>query len=277
MPIFSRDVHAAGDTMTGPLRLIQPVDGNKVWLAKYDAGTGHSNAPTAPGAACNYLHIGGREYGNNGYSGIGFGYVSAPTDQPAVQIGHIETATAGNTSGDFFVATRNATTNTAPTVQFRIKADGQLQATQAGVVGTPAFSWASDPTTGMYASAPGHVAFACAGTLRLEVDAAGLIVPNGIRFGTAQSTNPGLFWQGERVLVQRADQSADAEISMSVAVTRPMTVAELPAPTAFYAGARAFVSDSGVQYLGANISMPVTGGGSNLTPVYCDGVNWRVG
>jgi len=110
---------AAGQVITG-------VDGNKLWLGKYSSGTGHNNAPTSIGAESTYLQIGGREYGNNGFGGIGFSYVSAPTDHPAVWIGWEERNTAGNTNGDFIIATRSVTTNTAPTERLRVTNLGAL-------------------------------------------------------------------------------------------------------------------------------------------------------
>lgn len=113
-------VHTGAFTKTGLDTTVTGADGVKLWLAKYTSGTGHNNAPTAIGATSNYLQVGGREYGNNGFGGMGFGYVSAPTDHPCVWVGYEEKNTAGNTSGDFLVAVRNATTNTAPVEAFRI-------------------------------------------------------------------------------------------------------------------------------------------------------------
>lgn len=116
--------HTGAFSKTGLDTVVTGADGVKMWLAKYTTGTGHNNAPTAIGATSNYLQVGGREYGNNGFGGIGFGYVSAPTDHPCVWIGYEEKNPAGNTSGDFIIAVRNVTTDTAPTEAFRIKQDG---------------------------------------------------------------------------------------------------------------------------------------------------------
>jgi hypothetical protein len=110
---------AAGQVVTG-------TDGNKLWLAKYSSGTGHSNAPTAIGATATYLQIGGREYGNNGFGGIGFSYVGAVTDNPAVWIGWEEKDTTGNTAGDFIIATRPTATNVAPTERVRVTRAGAI-------------------------------------------------------------------------------------------------------------------------------------------------------
>jgi hypothetical protein len=111
--------------------VVSGANGNKQWLARFTSGTGHTNAPTAFDATANYLQVGGREYGNNGFSGIGFGYVGDTTQHPCVMIGHEEKQTAANTAGDFIVATRNATTNTPPTIQLRVTMAGQILAEQA--------------------------------------------------------------------------------------------------------------------------------------------------
>lgn len=118
----------AGGALTGATTVVTGADGNKLWLAKYTSGTGHNNAPTAIGAAATYLYVGGREYGNNGWGGIGFSYVSDATQHPAVWIGWEEKNTAGNTNGDFVVATRPTTTNVAPTERLRITAAGDIAA-----------------------------------------------------------------------------------------------------------------------------------------------------
>lgn len=130
-------VAKTGDTMTGALNVVTGTDGSKAWLAKYSSGTGHNNAPTSVGASSTYLYVGGREYGNNGFGGIGFSYVGDTTQHPAVWVGWEEKNTAGNTSGDFLVATRPTTTNVAPTVRLRITAAGDIQA-EAGAAYAPA-------------------------------------------------------------------------------------------------------------------------------------------
>lgn len=107
-------------TVLPPQTIATSADGYKLWLAKYITGSGHSNAPTTIGATSTYLNIGGREYGNNGYGGIGFSYVGTPADHPAVWLGWQERNTTGSTNGDLVIATRSATTNTAPIERFRI-------------------------------------------------------------------------------------------------------------------------------------------------------------
>lgn len=109
-----------------PGSFVTGADGNKLWLAKFSSGTGHNNAPTTLGAASTYMYVGGREYGNNGFGGIGFGYVADTTQNPAVWVGYEEKVTSGNTNGDFLVATRPSTTNVGPTERFRITAAGDL-------------------------------------------------------------------------------------------------------------------------------------------------------
>lgn len=125
-----------------PETIITGTDGSKLWLGKYSSGSGHSNAPTSIGAASTYLYVGGREYGNNGYGGIGFSYVADTTNHPAVWIGWQETNTAGNTLGDFIIATRNVTTNTAPTARMRVTAAGDIAAA-SGYVPANALSLAT--------------------------------------------------------------------------------------------------------------------------------------
>ncbi|WP_192258641.1 hypothetical protein [Mesorhizobium caraganae] len=143
-------------TWTGAHSIITGADGRKLWLGKYDTGSGHNNAPSAIGAAATYMYVGGREYGNNGYGGIGFSYVADTTNHPAVWIGWQETNTAGSTSGDFIVATRPTTTNVAPTERLRVPAAGSLQV--AGSVSAAVTTAPAGPTnTGVViSSAPNN-------------------------------------------------------------------------------------------------------------------------
>jgi len=53
----------------------------------------------------------------------------------------------------------------------------------------------------------------------------------------------------------------------------PMLVGDLPAPAIELQGARSFVIDTTSIVFGEI----VVGGGANIVPVYCDGVDWRVG
>lgn len=52
-----------------------------------------------------------------------------------------------------------------------------------------------------------------------------------------------------------------------------LTVAELPADTINHKGVRGFVDDATAPTFGS----VVAGGGTVAVPVYCDGINWRVG
>lgn len=55
-----------------------------------------------------------------------------------------------------------------------------------------------------------------------------------------------------------------------------VTVANLPAASATYQGARGTVTDA-TQALTAGIGAIVAGGSNNVVPVFCDGTNWRIG
>lgn len=54
------------------------------------------------------------------------------------------------------------------------------------------------------------------------------------------------------------------------------TVAQLPPASAALAGTRSAVSNSNAAYSG-NAGATVTGGGSNIVPVFCNGTNWVIG
>ncbi len=55
--------------------------------------------------------------------------------------------------------------------------------------------------------------------------------------------------------------------------TYAVAVASLPAASATYTGARAFVTDANA----TTFASIVAGGGANGVPVYCDGSQWRIG
>jgi hypothetical protein len=63
-------------------------------------------------------------------------------------------------------------------------------------------------------------------------------------------------------------------IQATTFISNVVPVSSLPAPTAI--GATAFVNDSSVVASG-NFGAIVAGGGGNVVPVYCDGINWRIG
>jgi hypothetical protein len=128
--------HTGAFSTTKAISAVTGADGNKLWLAKYSGGTGHTDAPKTLGAASTYIQVGGREYGSLGFAGIGFGYVGDPTQHPAVWVGHEEIDSPGNTAGDFVVATRPTTTNVAPTERFRVTKTGAVALGGAANTGT---------------------------------------------------------------------------------------------------------------------------------------------
>jgi hypothetical protein len=86
------------------------------------AGGNHDNAFIG-NSACAGIVIDGAGYNNNIVQ-IGLGYRSnAVTYQPSI-IGFTTTDAGGGTKGDLVFATRNVTTDTAPSIKFRIGADG---------------------------------------------------------------------------------------------------------------------------------------------------------
>jgi len=127
-------VNRAGDTMTAPLRIDDPNNRSKIILTKYPTGTGHNNAPTTFDLTSVYLHLGGTEYNTNSYRLIGFGYRhSLDSSHAAGVIGYQETSGSGSDMGRLLFATRNSTTDIAPTIRLTIETDGQVLL-QAGYV-----------------------------------------------------------------------------------------------------------------------------------------------
>lgn len=122
-------VNRAGDTMTGPLIFADPNNRSKAILTKYTGGTGHNNAPTTFDLSSVYLHLGGTEYNTNSYRLIGFGYRhSLDSSHAAGVIGYQETSGTGSDMGRLLFATRNSTSDIAPTIRMTIETDGQLLA-----------------------------------------------------------------------------------------------------------------------------------------------------
>jgi len=74
-----------------------------------------------------YLDISDNTGAANAKTEIGFGYTNfgAFTNIPAV-IGFHQTSTAASTKGDLYFATRDVTTDTAPTERMRIRTDGAI-------------------------------------------------------------------------------------------------------------------------------------------------------
>ena len=102
-------------------------------------------------------------------------------------------------------------------------------------------------------------------------------------FGGAPS---GAFYVSDRNgLIVIANGSAADEASLIASgctVLYPLTTLSLPVftvatlPAAVLAGQASFVSDSNAT-LAAAPGAVVAGGGTNFTPVYSDGANWRIG
>jgi len=121
-------VNRAGDTMTGPLIFADPNNRSKIILAKHPTGS-FNDAPTAFDLSSVYLHIGGVEYNANSYRLIGFGYRRhEDTSHAAAVIGYQETSTSSEDKGRLLFATRDVTTDTAPTIRLTIETNGQIQA-----------------------------------------------------------------------------------------------------------------------------------------------------
>jgi hypothetical protein len=86
-----------------------------------------NSAPQFAIPDCQYVGIGGAEYGANSFRGIGFGYVGALNNWYPAMIGYQEKASTQETSGDLVFLTRSTLTNIAPTERLRITAAGVIQ------------------------------------------------------------------------------------------------------------------------------------------------------
>lgn len=93
----------------------------------------------------------------NSLTEIGFGYDASgvATYQPVV-IGHKVTNTAGNTSGSFYVATRNSQSDVAPTEWLTISSTGTLTTSGASAP-TSTTSGSNQFTAGIATSGPAYV------------------------------------------------------------------------------------------------------------------------
>jgi hypothetical protein len=86
---------------------------------------GTVDQPTGLGSGKPYLAIGGDEgAGAGGYYTIGFGW--ARTEVHGVEIGAVSTDWSGATKSDFIIATRDVTTNSAPTERLRVMSNGRV-------------------------------------------------------------------------------------------------------------------------------------------------------
>jgi hypothetical protein len=123
----------SGGTVEGQLIFVDPNNRSKIILTKYPDGTGHNNAPTTLDISSIYLHIGGTEFNTNSYRLIGFGYRRhEDSSHAAAVMGYQEINADKDDMGDLIFATRNSTSDIAPTIHLRIKHDGQVELEQAG-------------------------------------------------------------------------------------------------------------------------------------------------
>ena len=111
------------------LNLTTPKTSRGIHISK---GTGNGGIGNNYSLANEYLHFGYSEYNSSGSMGLftmGFGYVGGgtPATNSPAYLGYRETSTSGYTNGALVFATRNVTTNTAPTERMRIKSNGEMQ------------------------------------------------------------------------------------------------------------------------------------------------------
>lgn len=78
------------------------------------------------------------------------------------------------------------------------------------------------------------------------------------------------------VQANMTDADADTLTLREYLRVTPVTVANLPVASAAIIGARAAVTDA-TQTLTAGIGATAAGGGANVVPVFCNGVNWIIG
>lgn len=119
-------ISPAGGTMSGTLYVQSPATTvPDIWVRR--SVNSNENAPKSLGLPSEYLRLGGGEWGVGSYRTIGFGYGGTGSNAPAA-IGYQETNKSGNTSGNLIFATRNSTSNIAPSVRLSINADGNILA-----------------------------------------------------------------------------------------------------------------------------------------------------
>jgi hypothetical protein len=81
---------------------------------------------TVPSRANMYMIVGGQEYNNGTYRGIGFGYNMASHVNVPAYIASIDRGVAGYTHSDLVFATRNVDTDTQATERMIIRSDGNV-------------------------------------------------------------------------------------------------------------------------------------------------------
>jgi len=92
-----------------------------------------------PTAAQVGAHLGLSNAAGNDYRCIGAGYFSGVTNLPCI-FGYNQTSSGGNTLGDFVVGTRSVTTDTAPSIRFRVLSTGAWQQMEGTAPGANTFA-----------------------------------------------------------------------------------------------------------------------------------------
>lgn len=100
---------------------------NSMVIGKLRSTTDLSGSWTTPAFTNSYLQLGGLEYGSIPRA-ITFGYGYGAGVYPPAWLGYLETDATASTKGQLLFATRNVTSDTAPTVRFAIEPTGQLTA-----------------------------------------------------------------------------------------------------------------------------------------------------
>jgi hypothetical protein len=118
-------LNLTGGNMTGGLG-IQYAAGNKHLIAMNLGGTSSAGSKGFD-VSSYYLGFGHREWGVGTYRLMGFGFRYNFTDHYPAIIGYQETSGSSSTYGDLIFATRNVTSNTAPTIRLRITGAGNTK------------------------------------------------------------------------------------------------------------------------------------------------------
>lgn len=104
----------------------------------------------------------------NSYAMIGYGWTNGAQSYAPCVAGYQATSSSGSTKGDFLVATRNATTDTAPTERFRIVADGSCRWNSASALNGESFTFVAPGVTSESIVSGMTVAFQNAGATLLN-------------------------------------------------------------------------------------------------------------
>ena len=113
-------------TTTAALKfdVLDPTGLNKVAMLR--RGTQGSDSSMVTSYGTPYLVIGGQEFKLNSIQSMGFGWSNGGVTKQPAEIGFQTTSTAGYTQGDLVLATRNSTTNVAPTEAMRVTSSGNV-------------------------------------------------------------------------------------------------------------------------------------------------------